>query len=181
MAADAVNHKVISCSVARIVSISITAHSLPYTMNCKLRCKLTNLSLKRITVTYNNSLGILPNLSSRCASFTFATDYIKSFNERIHSSKYVAFYVVFISLKTVFVNYFHTDIHFGSSMYKYWTSQLYTWYLFWTLFLIFFSVIFFHDLFIFITYLFVPHNCFNCILCIVLSNLFYVYIWTFFK
>ena len=42
-------------------------------------------------------------------------------------------------------------------------------------------------LFIFITHLFilllVPHDCFNCILCIVLLSLnkivFYVYIWTF--
>ena len=29
-----------------------------------------------------------------------------------------------------FVHYFHTDIHFRSSMYTHWISQLYTWYLF---------------------------------------------------
>jgi len=40
---------------------------------------------------------------------------------------YLAFHVVLISLKSknpLFVNYFHTDIHFGSSIYKYWMSQL---------------------------------------------------------
>ena len=43
-------------------------------------------SLKNITVACNNSLRILINLPSRCsASFMFATNYIKSFNERIRS------------------------------------------------------------------------------------------------
>ena len=49
-----------------------------------LWCKLKKYSLKSITVAYNNSLRILLNLPSRCsASFMFATNYIKSFNERI--------------------------------------------------------------------------------------------------
>ena len=52
-----------------------------------LWCKLKKYSLKSITVAYNNSLRILLNLPSRCsASFMFATNYIKSFNERIRSS-----------------------------------------------------------------------------------------------
>ena len=40
------------------------------------------------------------------------------------------------SQNPLFINYFHTDIHFVSSIYKYWTSKLYTWYLYCTLFLI---------------------------------------------
>ena len=52
-----------------------------------LWCKFKNYSLKSITVAYNNSLRILLNLPSRCsASFIFATNYIKSFNDRIRSS-----------------------------------------------------------------------------------------------
>ena len=63
-----------------------------------LWCKFKKYSLKRITVAYNNSLRMLLNLPSRCnASFMFATNYIKSFNERIRSSQYSVFYVVFIS------------------------------------------------------------------------------------
>ena len=37
-----------------------------------------------------------------------------------------------------FVNYFHTDIHFRSSMYTYWRSQLYT------IFVLYFLPIFFN-------------------------------------
>ena len=43
-------------------------------------------SLKGITVAYNNSFRIIHNLSPRCsASHMFATNYVKSFNERIRS------------------------------------------------------------------------------------------------
>ena len=43
-------------------------------------------SLKGIIVAYNNSFRILHNLSPRCsASHMFATNYVKSFNERIRS------------------------------------------------------------------------------------------------
>ena len=69
-----------------------------------LWCKLKNLSLKSITVVYNNSLRILLNLPSRhSASFMFATNYIKSFNERIRSSIF-SLYVIFISLKTLYLS-----------------------------------------------------------------------------
>ena len=52
-----------------------------------LWCKIRNKSLKSITVAYNGSLGIILNLPSSCsASFMFATNYIKYFNERIRSS-----------------------------------------------------------------------------------------------
>ena len=55
--------------------------------NSSLWCKLKKYSRKSTTVAYNNSLRILLNLPSRCsASFMFATNYIKSFNERIRSS-----------------------------------------------------------------------------------------------
>ena len=59
-------------------------------------------------------------------------------------------YDIFISLKTLFfkllltvrsktnflilVDYLYTEIHFGSSLYKHWTYQLYTWYLYCTIF-----------------------------------------------
>ena len=44
-------------------------------------------NLKGITVAYNNSFRIIHNRSPRCsASHMFATNYVKSFNERIRSS-----------------------------------------------------------------------------------------------
>ena len=51
-----------------------------------LWCNLKKQSLKGITVAYNNSFRILHNLSPRCsASHMFATNYVKSFNDRICS------------------------------------------------------------------------------------------------
>ena len=50
-----------------------------------LWCKLKKYSLKSITVAYNNSLRILLDFNPQ-ASFMFATNYIKSFNEHIRSS-----------------------------------------------------------------------------------------------
>ena len=84
-------------------------------------------SLKSITVTYNNNLRILLNLPSRCsASFMFATNYIKSFNERIRSSIFSLLCRLHQSDNILFINYLHTDIHFKSHMYSYWRSLLYT-------------------------------------------------------
>ena len=90
-----------------------------------LRGKLKNLSFKSITVAYNISLRLLLNLPSRCsASFMFAANYIKSVNERIHSSMFSLLCRLHQSKNPLFVNYVLTDIHFGSFMYKYDTSQL---------------------------------------------------------
>ena len=51
-----------------------------------LWCHFKKQSLKGITVAYNNSFRIIHNLSPRCsASHVFATNYVKSFNERIRS------------------------------------------------------------------------------------------------
>ena len=84
-------------------------------------------SLKSITVAYNNSLRILLNLPSRCsASFMFATNYIKSFNERIRSSIFSLLCRLHQSDNILFINYLHTDIHFKSHMYSCWRSLLYT-------------------------------------------------------
>ena len=92
-----------------------------------LWCKLKKYSLKSITVAYNNSLRILLNLPSRCsASFMFATNYIKSFNERIRSSIFSLLCRLHQSDNILFINYLHTDIHFKSRMYSYWRSLLYT-------------------------------------------------------
>ena len=53
-----------------------------------LWCNFKKQSPKEgITVAYNNSFRILHNLSPRCsASHMFATNYVKSFNERIRSA-----------------------------------------------------------------------------------------------
>ena len=62
---------------------------------------------------------MLLNLPSRCtgsASFMFATHYIKSFNERICSSIFRLLCHLHQPENPLFVNYFHTDIHFRSSM-----------------------------------------------------------------
>ena len=51
-----------------------------------LWCHFKKQSLKGITVAYNNSFRIIHNLSPHCsASHMFATNYVKSFNERIRS------------------------------------------------------------------------------------------------
>ena len=93
--------------------VVINNHTLPYTEKCKylgqkfylcdnsikttlfnsycgsmytssLWCHLKKQSLKGITVAYNNSFRIIHNLSPCCsASHMFATNYVKSFNERI--------------------------------------------------------------------------------------------------
>ena len=75
-----------------------------YTSN--LWCEFINLSLKSITVAYNNSLRILLNLPSRCSvCFMFATNYINYLNHPMNAFAHpysIAFYVVFISLKPSF-------------------------------------------------------------------------------
>ena len=99
--------------------------ALMYTSS--LWSKLKKYSLKSITVAYNNSLRILLNLPSRCsASFMFATNYIKFFNERIRSSIFRLLCRLHQSDNILFINYLHTDIHFKSRMYSYWRSLLYT-------------------------------------------------------
>ena len=83
-----------------------------------LWCKLKQYSLKSITVAYNNSLINLLNLPSRCsARFMFATNYIKSFNERIRSSIFSLLYRLHQSDNLLFINYPQTDIRFKSCMY----------------------------------------------------------------
>ena len=68
-------------------------------------------SMKGITVAYNNSFIILPNLSPRCsASHMFATNYVKSFNKRIRSSVFSLFCRLEKSDNPRFVNYFHSLI-----------------------------------------------------------------------
>ena len=89
--------------------------------------KFKKYSLKGITVAYNNSLIYLINLTSRCsARFMFATNYTKSFNERIRSSIFSLLSRLHQSDNLLFINYLHTDIHFKSCMYTYWRSLLYT-------------------------------------------------------
>ena len=84
------------------------------------------LLLKSIAVAYNNSLRIVINLPSRCsASFMFATNYIKSFNERIRSSIFSLLCRIHQSDNLLLIN-LHTDIHYESCMYTYWRSLLYT-------------------------------------------------------
>ena len=112
-----------------IISTKITlfqAYCAPmYTSS--LWCKLKIYRLKSITVAYNNSLRIVLNLPSRCStSFMFATNYIKSFNERIRSSIFSFLCRLHQSDNLLFINYLHTDIHFKSCMYTYWRSLLYT-------------------------------------------------------
>ena len=102
-------------------------------------------SLKSITVAYNNSLRILLNLPSRCsASFMFATNYIKTFNECIHSSIF-SLNVIFISQIIFFLLITYILIFIISYMYTYWRSLLHT-----TFILYFFnhiSYIYFYNLF----------------------------------
>ena len=101
----------------------------------------------------------------------FATNYINlSMNAFIHP--YLAFYVVFISLKTLFLSITSILIYILEVL---WRSQLYTIFVLYLLpfliiILITYSNYFMTYLFIFITHLFilllVPHICFDCILCI---------------
>ena len=94
-----------------------------------LWCKLKKYSLKSITVAYNSSLRILLNLPSRCSAsfiFIFATNYIKSFNERIRSSIFSLICCLHQLDNLLFINYLHTVIHYKSCMYTYWRSLLYT-------------------------------------------------------
>ena len=96
-----------------------------------LWCKFKKYSLKSIIVAYNNNLRILINLPSRCStSFMFATKYIKSFNERIHSSIFSLLCSIHQSDNLLFINYLHTDIHYKSCMYTCWKFLLYTWHLY---------------------------------------------------
>ena len=115
------------CNISTKISL-FQAYCAPmYTSS--LWCKFQKYSLKSITVAYNNSLRIVLNLSSRCtASFMFATNYIKSFNESICSSIFSLLCRLRQSDNILFINYLHTDIHFKSRMYSYWRSLLYTGY-----------------------------------------------------
>ena len=91
-----------------------------------LWCKFKKQSLKSVNVAYNNSFRILHHLPSRCsASFMFVSNHIKSFNELTRSSIFSLLRRLQDSENPLFVNYFYTDIHFRSPMFKYWTTQLY--------------------------------------------------------
>ena len=56
----------------------------------------------------------------------FATNYIKSFNERIRSSIFSLLCRIQQLDSVLFIHYLHTDIHYKSCMYTYWRSLLYT-------------------------------------------------------
>ena len=120
-----ISSKICLCNICTKI-ILFQAYCAPmYTSS--LWCKFKKYSLKSISDAYNNSLRILLNLASRCsASFVFATNYIKSFNERIRSSIFSLLCRLHQSDNILFINYLHTDIHFKSHMYSYWRSLLYT-------------------------------------------------------
>ena len=89
------------------------------------------------TVTSSVSDVYMYKLPSRCsASFMFATNYVKYFNECIRSSIFSLLCHLHQSENPLSVNYFHTDIHFRSSMYTYWRSLLHNIALYFTLFFI---------------------------------------------
>ena len=125
--ANVLARKFCLCNISTKITL-FQAYCAPmYTSS--LRCKLKKYSLKSITVAYNNSLRIL--LNSWCsASFMFATNYIKSFNESIRSSIFSLLCRLHQSDNLLFINYLHTDIHYKSCMYTYWRLLLYTWHLY---------------------------------------------------
>ena len=89
-----------------------------------LWCYLKNQSLKGIAVAYNNSFRIIHNLSPSCsASHMFATNYVKSFNERIRSSIFSLLCRLEKSDNILFVNYLHTFIYYRSPLIKHWIDQ----------------------------------------------------------
>ena len=91
-----------------------------------LWCHFKKQSLKGITVAYNNSFRIIHNLSPHCtASHMFATNYVKSFNERIRSSIFSLSCRLEKSDNILFVNYLHTFIYYRSPLIKHWIDQLY--------------------------------------------------------
>ena len=91
-----------------------------------LWCHFKKQSLKGITVAYNNSFRIIHNLSPRCsASHMFATNYVKSFNERIRSSIFSLLCRLEKSDYILFVKYLHTFIYYQSPLIKHWIDQLY--------------------------------------------------------
>ncbi len=106
---------------------SVLFHSYCGTMyTSSLWCKFKKQSLKSVHVAYNNSFRILHQLPARCsASFIFVSNHIKSFNELTRSSIFSLLRRLQDSKNPLFVNYFYTDIHFRSPMFKYWTTQLY--------------------------------------------------------
>ena len=104
---------------------NVLFHSYCGTMS-RLWCTFKNQSLKSVNVAYNNSFRILHQLPSRCsASFMFVSNHIKSFNELIRSSIFNLLRHLQDSENPLFANYFYTDIHFRSPMFKCWTTQLY--------------------------------------------------------
>ena len=106
---------------------NVLFHSYCGTMyTSSLWCKFKKQSLKSVNVAYNNSFRILHQLPARCsASFMFVSNHIKSFNELTRSSIFSLLRRLQDSKNPLFVNYFYTDIHFRSPMFKYWTTQLY--------------------------------------------------------
>ena len=115
-----------SMFAARVLKMSYFTHTVVqcthqvYGVNLKKQC------LKRVHVACNNSFRILHHLPSCCsASFMFVSNHIKSFNELIRSSIFSLLRRLQDSENPLYVNYFYTDIHFRSPMFKYWTTQLY--------------------------------------------------------
>ena len=58
-------------------------------------------------------------------SHMFATNYVKSFNERIRSSIFSLLCRLEKSDNILFVNYLHTFIYYRSPLIKHWIDQLY--------------------------------------------------------
>ena len=85
--------------LARIYFLCSTSSKLVYFKHTLVQCTL------------------LPSIC--CASFMFATKYIKSFSERIRSYIFSLLCRLRQSENPLFVNYVHTHIRFSSSMYTY--------------------------------------------------------------
>ena len=101
-------------------------HTVVPMYTSSLWCHFKKQSLRGITVAYNNSFRIIHNLSPRCsASHMFATNYVKSFNERIRSSIFSLLCRLEKSDNILFVNYLHTFIYYRSPLIKHWIDQLY--------------------------------------------------------
>ena len=130
-----------------------------------LWCKLKKYSLKSITVAYNNSLRILLHLRSRCnASFMFATNYIKSFNERIRSSIFSR--IIFFLLITYILIFIIRAVctHTGG---RYYTHDIRIIFCLITFLVCIFTTYLINFNFTLI-YLRRSHHCFDFIICIVL-------------
>ena len=113
-------------SASNTLKMSYFTHTVVQCTHQVYGVNLKNKSLKSVNVAYNNSFRILHQMPARrSASFMFVSNHIKSFNELTRSSIFTLLRRLHDSKNPLFVNYFYTDIHFRSPMFKYWTTQLY--------------------------------------------------------